>query len=154
MCLVIDTCCLIKVFDPKNAEHDQFAPVWEWISRGRGRMIYGGTKYLAELYQVTKILGLVSELQRKGRVKVVSRASVDMLAMEVTEKVSNSAFNDAHLVAIVLVSRCRVVCTDDKRAMPYIKRKELYADHKMKPPKIYRKKPHEHLCGDKYVIEI
>jgi len=155
VCLVIDTCCLVKVFDPKNKEHYNFVPVWEWIHLGRGRMIYGGTKYLTELRQVTRILGLIGELSRKGRVKVLSRSAVDTIAQEIKAQVSHSEFNDEHLVAIVIVSRCHVVCTDDRKAMPYLKRKELYKDHGMKRPKIYqRRKTHERLCCDENVIVI
>lgn len=155
MCLVIDTCCLVKVFDPRNKQHDNFVPVWEWINHGRGRMIYGGTKYLAELRRVTTVLRLITELSRRGRVKILSRAGVDTIAQEVKEQVDDGNFDDEHLVAIVIVSRCHVVCTDDRRAMPYLKRKELYKDHDMKRPKIYqRKRTHEHLCCDENVIAI
>jgi hypothetical protein len=140
------------VFNPEDSEHDRFVPVWEWINRGPGRMIYGGTKYLTELGRLRNILGLVAELRRKGRVQVLPRVNVDTVAREVKEKVSNNAFNDEHLVAIVLVSRCHIVCTDDKRAMPYIKQTELYTAYKMKRPRIYSKKTHKELCCDRYVI--
>jgi hypothetical protein len=154
VCVVIDACCLVKVFDPENREHGQFAPIWEWISRGRGRMIYGGTKYLAELSRVRKVLPIVNELQRKGRVKVMSGAGVDTVAAKIKQKVGDGTFDDEHLVAIVIVSRCRVVCTDDESAMPYLKRPKLFADYGMKRPKIYNRSTHEHLCCDENLIHI
>lgn len=146
MCLVIDACCLVKVFDPTNREHDRFVPVWEWINNGPGRMIYGGTKYLKELRQITRVLRLVAELSRKGRVKILAEASVDTLADEVKQQVNDSGFNDEHLVAIVIVSRCHVICTDDRQAMPYLKRSDLYARHNLERPRIYTKQSHKHLC--------
>jgi hypothetical protein len=111
-------------------------------------MIYGGTKYLTELSQVRKILPIVNELNRKGRVKVVATAEVDTLAEKIRQKVNESAFNDDHLVAIVIVSRCRVVCTEDEEAMPYLKRPDLYSDHDMHHPSIYNRSTHKHLCCD------
>ena len=44
MCLVIDTCCLAIVFDGGNKKHVKFVPVLKWVTEGKGRMIYGGTK--------------------------------------------------------------------------------------------------------------
>jgi hypothetical protein len=48
---------------------------------------------------------------------------------------SDRAFNDEHLVAILDVSGCKLLCTKDIEAMPYIKRKDFYSDQKT--PKIY-----------------
>jgi AAA domain, putative AbiEii toxin, Type IV TA system len=45
MCVVVDANCLSRVFDPKNVEHEEFRPIWNWIYKGHGgRMIYVGTK--------------------------------------------------------------------------------------------------------------
>jgi len=152
VCVVIDACCLVKVFDPLNREHEDFVPVWEWISHGRGRMIFGGTKYLTELSRVKRVVPLVNELQRKGRVRLVPMANVDALAEQLKQRVSDRAFNDEHLMAIVIVSGCRVVCTDDEVAMPYLKRAELFADYDRKHPKIYNRATHNHLCCDENII--
>jgi len=155
MCLVIDACCLAKVFDPTNRQHGEFVPVWEWISQGRGRMIYGGTKYVKEMNEVTKVLRLITELERRGRVWILPQKCVDILANEIRHKINDNRLNDEHLIAIVIESRCHVVCTDDREAMPFLKRTALFADYKMKRPRIYqRKMTHWHLCSDKYVINV
>ena len=66
MCLVIDPGCIPKVFDPMNREHTRFIPVWKWINNGKGRMIYGGTKYLKELSHLSKYLPLIVESAGEG----------------------------------------------------------------------------------------
>jgi hypothetical protein len=152
MCLVIDACCLSKVFNTNNREHPNFIPVYKWVRLGRGRMIYGGTKYLKELQEVAGLLGLFTELEKQGRVEILPRGCVDTTANEIKGRVNDSQFNDEHLIAIVIVARCRVVCTDDGRAMPFIKRADLYRKYRLKRPSIYRSAKHEDMCCDKNIV--
>lgn len=154
MGVVIDTCCLAKVFDPGNTEHFRFAPVWDWINVGNGRMIYGGTKYLAELSQMVRFLRLMTDLSRRGRVIVLPKENVDEIEDKVKRKVGDGSFNDEHLVAIVIASGCRVICTDDHKAMPYLKRADLYADYDLKRPFIYTNQNHGRVCCDKYLPRV
>jgi len=152
MCLVIDACCIPKVFDRGNRQHPNYAPVLEWVSNGNGRMIYGGTKYGTELRELPRYLGVIAELQRKGRAVVLPKARVDAIADALKAEIADPAFNDEHLVAIVIVSRCRVVCTEDKVAIPYLKRRQFYSCHGIKKPKIYQSSRNKSLCCDKNVV--
>ena len=152
MCLVIDTCCLARVFDPKNAEHDDFIPVLEWISTGKGKMIYGGTKYKTELQSAKKYLRFLTELEKKRRLVVLKDMEIDPIAESLKLEVPDTRFDDEHIVAIVIVSKCRIVCTTDKRAIPYIKRKGFYSKHGVRPPKIYSRKRHRNLCCDANIV--
>jgi len=70
---------------------------------------------------------------------------VDKIAAELKAQVPDVQFNDEHIVAIVIVSRCKVVCSDDKESYPYIRRADLYPKG-MKRPKIYRSKSHNQMC--------
>lgn len=149
MGVVIDTNCLAKVLDPRNEDHPRFAPIWEWIYVGRGRMIYGGTKYIQELSRMSRFLRLVAELSRNGRVIILPKASVDEICKELKSKITDAAFNDEHLVAIVITSGCRIVCTDDLKAIPYLKNVDLYAEYGRQRPKIYSKPAHSAMCCDK-----
>ena len=45
------------------------------------------------------------------------------------------SFNDKHIVAIINISGCRLVCTKDAASMPYLKNRDFYS--KSKVPKIY-----------------
>jgi hypothetical protein len=64
----------------------------------------------------------------------------------------DAAFNDEHLVAILNVSGCKLVCTKDIEAMPYIKRKEFYSDHKI--PQIYSGVRNSDLLNVTYIVEL
>jgi hypothetical protein len=118
-------------------------------------MIYGGTKYLTELRRVVRILGLLTELKKSNRVCEIPARHVDPVEQEIIDRVDSNAYNDEHLVAIVIVTGCRVVCTRDDGAIELLKRQDLYEGREAKPPKIYqRKRDHEHLCCEDNVVAI
>ena len=153
MCLVIDTCCLSIVFEGNNKKHNKFIPVLKWVTEGKGRMIYGGTKYDSELGKTTKILGIVGELRKARRAIHLSAAKVDPIADALKEKCPETGFDDEHIVALVIASRCCVVCTDDKIAISYLKRADLFRDYGVARPSIYKgHKDHRKLCCDKNVV--
>ena len=154
MCLVIDTDCLANVFEEKAKNHRGFVPVLNWIRTGKGRMIYGGTKYNTELGRATKVLGIVAELSKQRRTIKLSNDEVDPIAKGLKEKFPNPDFNDEHLAALVIVSRCCVVCTNDNVAITYLKRNDMFPAG-VSRPKIYRgHKSHKDLCCDEYIVPI
>jgi len=153
MCLVIDTCCLALVFDGGSKMHSKFVPVLEWIN-GKGRMIYGGTKYTAELRKAAKFLPYITELARTRKAVQIPNEVVDKIAAGLKEKCADPQFNDEHIVALVIASRCCVVCTDDNAAINYLKYANLFPEG-MSRPKIYRgRNNHKKLCCDQHVVEI
>lgn len=119
-------------------------------------MIYGGTKYNTQLSRAKRVLGIVSELSKKRRTIQIPAATVDPIAAALKEKFPESAFDDEHLVALLIASRCGVVCTNDNPAISYLKRPDLFSDYPgVQRPKIYRgHKSHIKLCCDRYVVEI
>ena len=81
MCLIIDTDCLSRVFLGRNKEHAKFAPVLKWINNG-GFMVYGGSKYNAQLGGHIEVLGLVAELSKRRKTIKLSNSVVDPIAAE------------------------------------------------------------------------
>jgi hypothetical protein len=156
MCLVIDTCCLSRVFKRDDKKHSLFEPVTHWICEGRGRMIYGGSKYNTELRRVTEVFGLVTELAKQRRTVQLPNATVDPIAAALRQKIPEERFNDEHLAALVIASRCCVVCTDDNIAISFLKRPDLYSEYDgVGRPSIYRgHKTHKKLCCDKNIVPI
>lgn len=114
-------------------------------------MVYGGAKYARELRRLSRYMRLMGELSRKGRLVEVCGARVDAVAREVRDEVCDAGFNDEHLVAIVVVSGCRVVCTNDKGAIPFLKRQALYSKRQRRRPKIYTSERHRGLCCGRLV---
>lgn len=156
MCLVIDACCWSLVFRSQNQGHNSFAPVLKWIAEGNGAMIYGGTKYGAELRKAQNVLNLVRELKISRRAIEIPAGRVDALATDLKQKHPEPQFNDEHIVALVIASKCSVVCTNDDVAISYLKRADIFADYVgAKRPKIYRGyKNHIKLCCDKHITGV
>jgi len=152
MCLVIDANTIGKVFDSRNADHSRFKPVARWVTHGHGSVIYGGAKYLAELGK-GKYLGLYVELLKNGRAVRIDRKSVDDRAVLLKAKIKDKKFNDEHIVALVGLSKCRLVCTDDIESLPYLKRKELYPQG-VRVPYIYRNPADSKHCCTQMIVEI
>ncbi|MGA7235229.1 MAG: hypothetical protein WBY44_06105 [Bryobacteraceae bacterium] len=141
-----------KVFNPRNAEHERFKPIAIWVTTGSGSVVYGGTKYLRELSK-GKYLNLFTELARVRRAVKVDTKSVDDRAMELKIRVPDEEFDDEHIVALIGLSKCCLVCTDDLRSLPYLKRKDLYP-RGVKPPYIYRSLTDKKHCCAKLIVEI
>lgn len=134
MCVVIDTCVIHGVFDLGAKAHKRFAPILDWLLNGNGKMVYGGKKYKDELKAtIGKYRSILAELQRQGKIIDVDDDAVDMRQRLLERVEANKDFDDPHLVAIVIESGCRIVCTDDKRAIPFLKKRGLYPKPAMRP---------------------
>jgi predicted nucleic acid-binding protein len=146
MLILIDTCCFHCVFDTGCTSHTDFAPVLAHVLTGKSRLVSGGTKYKLELSKQEKYLRVMTELARSGRVVVFRDNDVDRTALELKGKVPDADFDDEHLVALVIVSKCRLVCTNDKRADEYLKdRGRRMYPKGLKKPAIYRYQAHRSL---------
>jgi hypothetical protein len=153
MCIVIDSCTISIVFNPNSAEHKEFLPVLEWVTTGCGKMIYGGRKYKDELSKLGKYIGIISQLKRAGKIIEVSESQVNDVEKQVSKLVSDKDFDDPHIVAIVIVSGCKVVCTTDTRSIKYLKNSVFYRAP-IKKPKIYTGLRNKKLLTSKYYSDI
>lgn len=151
MCIIVDTCCIPKVFNPADKDHVDFAAVLTWINKD-GRILVGGSKYNRELRCMSKFLQLLGEYKKRGKLVRLDDVAVDEQAKCAKKKEPSSKFNDEHIVGMVAISRCRIVCTVDEEAIPYITKKTLYED--IKPPKIYRRNAHRHLLAKKNLVSV
>lgn len=136
MCIIIDTNTFSSIFDSKSAEHIEFRPVLNWIKNGKGKIVYGGTKYRNELRKAQKYLGIFNELKKARKIVEIPNEQVDSEQIRIEDLITHRDFDDPHLIAIVSASRCKLICTKDKRAHPFIKETSLYPESGMRP-KIY-----------------
>ncbi len=153
MCVVIDTNVWSSVFRTDAVPHAEYRPVLKWITKGRGFVVYGGTKYATELSRAPRYLAIFVELRKKGRARLVKHAEVDAAATRVEQQANNARCNDAHLIAIFCVSGCRVLCSNDQRSDEFIKAKGFYPAGQ-KPPSIYRSAEHRHLLCNRNIVRI
>lgn len=153
MCIVIDTNCFASVFDADSQRHLEFKPVREWIISGRGKLVYGGTTYRGELTRAKKYLRLFTELKKAAKVVEVDSQQVDRIEQELRRRLSHPDFDDPHLVAIVIASGCRLICSDDVRAFPFLRQATLYPKH-VQRPHIYSQASNKDLLQDKNIADI
>lgn len=153
MCIVIDTNALSKVFKDSDAQHSEFRPVLEWIRDGKGKLVVGGTTFYRELFEDVQWFTKVFRILRQvGKIVEVDSDRVDSQEKWVKTKVKDDDFDDAHIVALIGSSGCRLVCTGDKRSFPFLTNKALYPKRKS-PPAIYQKARNRDLLNDGYIAD-
>ena len=140
MRIVIDANALSVVLDQYNQNHSQFKPVLNWLFSGRGKMTYGGTQYEKELSRMARCmarnLGLIVELKKTVGIIILNRDRVDEAADDIARAVVDSRFNDPHIIAIVIVGKCKIVCSADEVLHVFLQDKSLYPKG-FPRPKIY-----------------
>lgn len=137
MCLVIDINTISTVFNPGLENHDKYKPVLDWIINGKGKMVCGGSKYWDEFRLIGKYIKYFNQLNKAGKVVKVNDEDVDHKMNELMTLCNDADFDDPHIVAILIVSGCKVICSEDARSYPYIKRREWYPKGAA-IPKIYK----------------
>ena len=152
MCLIIDTCAIHSVFDKKSESHKDFRPILDWLTLKNGKLIVGGTKYNNEFHRSTKkYLNILAELKRNNKIIKLPTSEVDREQARVQELEPAQEFDDPHLIAIVRVSKCKLLCTHEERGMKYLTRADLYRPAATRP-KIYKRREHERLLRDSRLI--
>ena len=147
MCIVIDVNTLPIVLNGNNKEHKEFRPVLIWIVAGKGKMVYGGTKYLEELGKLKRYTRLLKRLRDAGKIFEVNKDEVDKAYGEIKTKVNVSEFNGPHIIAIISVSGCKLLCSKDSSSFQYIKDNNLYLNRR-RHPSIYTRSKHSVLLRD------
>jgi hypothetical protein len=126
MYVVIDINTLAMVFNEGNARHPEFCAVAAWINSGDGIVVYGGTKYKAELALMTRYMRLLRLLHDGGRAITIRDAAVDALEHKVREKTQGTDCDDQHVIALLGAARCPLLCSADTRSFKFVQNKGLY----------------------------
>jgi len=153
MCIIIDVNTFTAVFNRLNSAHNNFKPVHDWIIYGKGKIVYGGAKYKAELKIFRKYMRFLKILKDVGKIVEVSDEDVNRHQLEIDLTLTNTRFNDSHLIAIIIASGCKLICSNNSRHFPYIRRREFYPNH-IEPPRIYSSSRNRDLLNDTNIAEI
>jgi uncharacterized membrane protein len=132
MCIVIDSNTLAPVFNHKCCDHNDFRPIRDWIDRGDGFLVFGGTRYKQELKAAFRYLKLVRQMKDAGRAVAINDDLVDAEENRIRSKLAGTICNDQHIIALLAVSWCTLFCSVDSHSYTYIKDRSLY------PPKMHR----------------
>lgn len=140
MCVVVDICSIPALFDPENKEHIELLPVYEWLMAKKGKMVYGGSTYLGEKAALKKFSRFLGDFERSGIIRVPlaeDNERIDQIENEIKGKIPDSSFNDYHLAAILIVTKCRILCSKNSAHYIHIRDSHLYPQG-MKIPYVYR----------------
>ncbi|MBU2494676.1 MAG: hypothetical protein KJ571_18800 [Bacteroidetes bacterium] len=132
--------------------HKEFKPILDWVIKGNGNIVYGGTKYFNELKNSLKYLKIFIELKKIKKVIKVDDKSVDDLSRKILSDCNEKKLNDEHIIAIVILSKCRIVCTQDKSSFPFLKNKKFYQNG-VKRPSLYTSSKNSNLLIDSNIVE-
>lgn len=146
MCVLIDECVMSKVFNSEDVEHGPFRKLRAWIIDGAGSIVYGGSTYKRQL-GTGRYLELFAKLRTAQRAFVIDGNKVDERERLLKKLIPEKDFDDAHIVAIIGLSKCCLLATTDKRQRPYFRRKDLYPSG-VKIPKVYTEKGGSQHCSD------
>lgn len=148
---------MASVFIPTSEDHVEFKPIFDWLFEGEGKVVFGGETYRKELEHLTDIRKIFVLLERMNKVVHIDDDKVDAYVKKLKSKLVHRDFDDQHIVAIVAESKCQLICSKDKRAMPYFKNKikgiSLYP-RGVKRPQIYTAKRHKKLLCKKNIAKV
>lgn len=144
------------VFDTSNSGHNAFEPVLKWLFTGKGKFIYGGKTYKNELRKLSteKYYKALAELARSSKVIIFDDAKIDKKEQLIKDdlkvrkiKINDKRYNDAHIVAIVSVTKVKIVSTKDKKSYKFLLEKKYY-DKPCDVPAIYSNASNKKLLND------
>lgn len=151
MCIIIDTNTLSCVFDSTNKDHDNFKPVLDWIYNGKGIIIFGGTKYLDEIK--VNYLNLFLQFKKARKAIFVDNIQVDRETDSCSAAIVHKDFDDQHLVGLLKVSGCKLICSGDARAFRYFTHNTFFSPSSKKP-KIYSSRVNLDLLVDTNIADV
>lgn len=150
MCIILDINILSSVFSQAAMKHEEFEPVLKWITEGHGRVVYGGTKYKKELRK-TPYLKIFSLLNIYNRAIPLNDEEVDQEQQYVESLENDPDFDDPHIIAMVRVSGCKLLCSNDTRSIRFIRDKKFYT-RPIRPPKFYTKRRNSSILKDENIL--
>ncbi|HYG16341.1 MAG TPA: hypothetical protein VEC12_11355 [Bacteroidia bacterium] len=151
MCIIIDTNTLASVFQENSVNHLQFKPVKKWVIEGKGKIIFGGTKYISELKG--KYLTFFLQLKKAGKAILVDSKLVDSEEALAEKSISHPDFDDQHLIGLLRISKCKLICSSDSRAYPFFRHNIFFTPASNKP-RIYSSAPNAGLLCDRNIADI
>ncbi len=133
MCLILDANIFSAFLDPKN---DDMKPVRDWLHK-MGNIVYSPTETLEkELNKSLKMVNYFKFLSGSGQLTRIPKKKVEDTEISL-KKEKELKSNDAHIIALALVSGAKLLVSGDE---------DLHTDFKkIVKGKIYQNKNHKKL---------
>jgi len=153
MPIIVDINALANVFDKSSEKHQEFKPVLDWIIKGKGKLVYGGSTFQRESSKTKKYRRAFNILKKINKTIEGNRQAVDQKEIENKKLIIDKDFDDPHIAAITCVTKCRLICTEDKRSIRHLKNKKLYPKGFV-IPSFYTKPKNKSLLSDAHIDPI
>jgi hypothetical protein len=108
MCLILDTHIIHKVFPLPSAD---FEPIHRALLGGTAKCVYGGG-LTREYQQMVRFRRLLLRLDQQGVAKQFPDLEVDSAEEKLRQR-GLCKSNDLHVVALAVVSKARLLCSED-----------------------------------------
>lgn len=119
MCVVIDTDVFGKI---SNGSNKDFEPLRNWIRKQGHAVIHGGSEYARQLSKHSNFRRYLRGLERAGnRPHRLDNRKVDDTQVFLEEHFVSRKYNDHHIAAIMFVSGCRLISSNDSGLHELIK---------------------------------
>ena len=131
MCIILDADCYSRF---RNLDNEDMEPVRKWLDNRNGKIIYSNTRKFKKEWEKGGMDRWVIERKRAGQLKLAP-PGVEEKETELKGKVRS---NDAHIIALALIAKVKVLVSHDI---------ELGKDFKnyVVQGKVYKTKKHKRL---------
>jgi rRNA-processing protein FCF1 len=133
MCIIIDA----NVINDLNTPTEDGVPILKWLLTGGGALIVGG-QLRRELARSSKMRSTMVTLSQAGKLHSLDDEKVRTLADRIQ---TNCHSNDPHVIAVAVVSGCRLIFSRDHNLHKDAKNKDILSPSAA----IYQNKAHQHL---------
>jgi hypothetical protein len=138
MCIIVDASATRDLAEPT----DDGKPVLNWLLKGKGGLIIGG--YLStELERSSRLRATFVVLNQAGRLRRLADDKVRQVAEQIKLR-DICCSNDCHVVAVAIISGCRLIFSRDKDLGKDLKNREIVNP----AAAIYKSKDHKHLLTE------
>jgi len=137
VCLILDVNILHEVFPSPSADH---VAVNKALTNLRATMVYGG-ELRREYQRAGWFRPFLRRLDQQGSAKVVPDQEVDAQTEEI-RLAGGYRSDDPHILALAIVAKVRLLCTDDDNLSTDFKDRQLINNPR---GNVYRRASHEHL---------
>jgi len=132
MNITIDTNVIHILIDKEHSDHKIFKLVINNLKKRKIIWVYGGSTYKSELSKICNesYQKFLKELSTGGafldlnKDREINKKEKDCYSI----KCKTSHFNDAHLIAIIIVGNSEILITMDKSSIKYVKDKKFYSN--------------------------
>ena len=131
MCLILDASLFNKFNNPKNADMEL---VRNWHKKKKNKFVYSKTTNLmVELKKYNDMVKYFNELSLSGSIKYINKDEVQIVEDTLRNEKDPSKklkSNDAHIIALALVSKVKLLVAADKPLhkdfKSYVKKGKIY----------------------------